>query len=197
MRGRELKCEICRIAPRRRVRPHARAGVEICPCGSRMTSSRFALTRGRELNVPMASSITSCCSSPLTRRRRGARVCGDGGRLFVAGCGCASLGVFAFWGVLFSRCCCFCRSCCLYFGRRQGDVGGLLVWGLSLARGRMGRSLGYGGAWVRSFRGRRRCSLLPASFRRWRCNRRKAVLPRRWRASPRRQERSRRGWGRG
>ena len=163
----------------------------------RSPATLFALTRGRELNDPMASSITSCCSSPLTRRRRGCEGMRRRGRLFVAGCGCASLGVFAFWGVLFSRCCCFCRSCCLYFGRRQGDVGGLLVWGLSLARGRMGRSLGYGGAWVRSFRGRRRCSPLPASFRRWRCNRRKAVLPRRWRASPRRQERSRRGWGRG
>ena len=128
-------------AKRMRVRPHARAGVEMSSRRRRSPATLFALTRGRELNVPMASSITSCCSSPLTRRRRGCEGMRRRGRLFVAGCGCALLGVFDFWGAFFSRCWfrCFCRSCCLYFGRRQGDVGGLLVWGLSLARGRMGR----------------------------------------------------------
>ena len=57
--------------PEVNVRPHARAGVEISSRRRRSPATLFALTRGRELNVPMASSITSCCSSPLTRRRRG------------------------------------------------------------------------------------------------------------------------------
>ena len=60
-----------RRSTRRRVRPHARAGVEMSSRLRRSPATLFALTRGRELNVPMASSITSCCSSPLTRRRRG------------------------------------------------------------------------------------------------------------------------------
>ena len=58
-------------AKRMRVRPHARAGVEMSSRRRRSPATLFALTRGRELNVPMVSSITSCCSSPLTRRRRG------------------------------------------------------------------------------------------------------------------------------
>lgn len=125
------------------VRPHARAGVEIARTRPSRCSPavRPHARAGFEMTLWPLRSLPAA-ALPLRDGGGGVRVCGGGVvRLFVAGCGCALLGVFDFWGVLFSRCWfrCFCRSCCLYFGRRQGDVGGLLVWGLSLARDRMGR----------------------------------------------------------